>query len=145
MTDNPVRVIDAFVDALDLLGDRFTSILRSDLSRLIYDALDGQVPTIFGDTITAVEQRGDGVHVRFKDREPERFDLLVGAAGLHSVVRSLVFGPEDTYEKYLGYYVASFSSMEYPRRERDAFISYAAPGRQVSRYTLRDGARSFSS
>jgi len=126
-----------------VLGDRFTSILRSDLSQLIYEELKGQVPTIFGDTITAVEQREDGVHVRFKHREPERFDLLAGADGLHSAVRNLVFGPEDTFEKYLGYYVASFSALGYPHQERDAFISYAAPGRQVSRYTLRDGRTVF--
>jgi 2-polyprenyl-6-methoxyphenol hydroxylase-like FAD-dependent oxidoreductase len=126
-----------------VLGDRFTSILRSDLSRLIYEALEDHVPTIFGDTVTAIEQRDDGVLVRFKHRAPERFDLLVGADGLHSVVRSLVFGPEDTFEKYLGYYVASFSSASYPHWEHDAFISYAAPGRQVSRYTLRDGRTVF--
>ena len=39
----------------------------------------------------------------------------------------------------MGYYAASFSIANYPYREQYAYVSYAAPGRQVSRYSLRDG------
>jgi 2-polyprenyl-6-methoxyphenol hydroxylase-like FAD-dependent oxidoreductase len=121
----------------DVLGGRFLSILRSDLSRLIYEALDEQVRTIFGDTITGLEEGDDNVRVSFKHKEAETFDLVIGADGLHSAVRGLVFGPEDRCEKYLGYYVASFSAADYARRDRHAYVGYAPPGRQISRYTLR--------
>lgn len=121
----------------DLLGDRFLSILRSDLSRLIFESLQGRVRALFGDTITGIAQDSDGVAVAFARAPPERFDLVIGAGGLHSPVRSLVFGPSERYEKYLGYYVASFSVEGYPRRDPHAYVSYSAPGLQVSRYSLR--------
>lgn len=121
-----------------VIGDRYLSILRSDLAKLIYGALDGKVRTLFGDTIVALDQDGESARVTFRNAAPERFDLVIGAGGLHSPVRNLAFGPEEHYERYLGYYVASFSAERYPQREPHAYVSYAAPGRQVSRYALRD-------
>lgn len=120
-----------------VLGDHFLSILRSDLARLIYDSLDGKVRTIFDDTITAIKQDENMVRVSFKHASPENFDLVIGAGGLHSPVRGIVFGPEERFEKYLGYYTASFTVTGYPHRDSRAYVSYAPPGRQVSRYALR--------
>ncbi len=119
------------------LGEQYVSILRADLARSIYESLGSTVATIFGDSIACMEQQGDGVHVGFMHAASERFDLVIGAGGLHSTVRKLAFGPESRYERYLGYYAASFSVHGYPRRDPRAYVSYAAPGRQVSRYSLR--------
>ncbi|MGA7324432.1 MAG: FAD-binding domain, partial [Rhodomicrobium sp.] len=126
-----------------VLQGRYISILRSDLSRLIYGALGGRVRTVFGNTITGIEQDAGGVQVIFAHGKPERFDLVIGAGGLHSPVRNLVFGPKCGYECYLGYYAASFSIGGYPHRDPDAYISYSLPGRQVARYSLRDGRTVF--
>jgi 2-polyprenyl-6-methoxyphenol hydroxylase-like FAD-dependent oxidoreductase len=120
-----------------VMGDRYLSILRSDLSKIIYSALDGKVTTIFGNSVVALEQDHDGVEVEFQHGPAERFNLVIGAGGLHSPVRNLVFGPEDRYENYLGYYAASFSVGGYPHHDPHAYVSFAAPGRQVSRYSLR--------
>ena len=120
------------------LGDRYLSILRGDLSRFIYEALGGRVRTIFGDRITAIRQEDDGVSVAFAHAAAERFDLVIGAGGLHSPVRALVFGPDDRYQTYLGYDTASFSIEGYPRRDPRSYVSFAAPARQVTRYSLRD-------
>jgi 2-polyprenyl-6-methoxyphenol hydroxylase-like FAD-dependent oxidoreductase len=121
----------------------YIGVLRSDLSRLIYKALGGKVRTIFGDTVTAIEQGDRGVLVSFEHAPPERFDLVIGAGGLHSPVRALVFGPEGRYEKYLGYYAASFGVDGYPHQDPRAYVGYAAPGRQLSRYALRGGRTVF--
>jgi 2-polyprenyl-6-methoxyphenol hydroxylase-like FAD-dependent oxidoreductase len=118
-------------------GDRYLSVLRSDLAKLIFESLEGRVRTIFGDSIEAIEQDDAGARVTFRHSAAERFDIVVGAGGLHSPVRRLLFGPESRFEKYLGYYAASFSVDGYPRRDPNAYVSYAAPGRQVSRYSLR--------
>jgi 2-polyprenyl-6-methoxyphenol hydroxylase-like FAD-dependent oxidoreductase len=119
------------------LGDRYLSILRSDLSRLIFESLGGAVRSVFGETVTAIEQDEHSARVSFKSAPAERFDLVIGAGGLHSPVRTIMFGPESRYEKHLGYYAASFDVEGYPHRDPRAYVSYAAPGRQVSRYSMR--------
>ncbi len=81
------------VDAFD--GEGFISeieILRGDLAQLLFDATCDRVRYVFGDTITALSQDGDGVDVVFAQSAPARFDLVVGADGLSSIVRRLAFG-----------------------------------------------------
>lgn len=143
---NEVRIVDALgrrtggfsTRGLEkVLGSRFLSILRSDLSKTIFQSLGGKVRTLFGDTITAIHQDTMGVDVSFAAAPPERFDLVIGAGGLHSPVRRLAFGPLEWFERYLGYHVASFSVAGYPRRDSHAYVTYAAPGLQLSRYSLR--------
>ncbi|MGH9423333.1 MAG: FAD-binding domain, partial [Thermoanaerobaculia bacterium] len=123
--------------------NRFVSVMRSDLSRRIYDLLDGRVETIFGDTITAITQDAAGVSVAFERSEPRRFDLVIGADGLHSRVRELALGNAQSEEKFLGYYVAAFTSDSYPHRDEDAYITYSEPRRTVARYALRGNRSTF--
>ena len=60
------------------------------------------------------------------------FDLLIGADGLHSNVRSLVFGSPRQFERHIGYYVAAFTARGYRPRDELAYVSYGVPGRQIS-------------
>ncbi|MEV6522542.1 FAD-dependent monooxygenase [Longispora sp. NPDC051575] len=85
-------------------------ILRDDLARLLAGAAGGDVEYLFDDSITAVEQDGHGVRVTFENAAPRSFDLLVGADGLHSNVRRLVFGPEEEFISHLGTYLAVFTA-----------------------------------
>jgi 2-polyprenyl-6-methoxyphenol hydroxylase-like FAD-dependent oxidoreductase len=70
-------------------------ILRGDLGAILYEATRPGVSYLFDDTITDLKQHTDGVLVRFEKADPRRFDLVVGADGLHSVVRRLAFGPQN--------------------------------------------------
>lgn len=126
-----------------LVGRRYLSILRSDLAKEIYGALGGEVRTLFGDTVTGLRQDDSGVTVEFRSGQSERFDLVFGAGGLHSPIRNLLFGAESNFEKFLGYYAASYSVVDYPHQEPHLFVSYSTPGKQVTRYTLRDGRTVF--
>src|ERR1051325_9868150 len=96
---------DAFREAL---GDRFISLLRGDLAKTSFETIAGKAEVIFGDSIGSVREDSAGVEVTFQHRPTRRFDLLAGCDGLHSIVRTLVFGRESQFEKYLGYYAASF-------------------------------------
>jgi 2-polyprenyl-6-methoxyphenol hydroxylase-like FAD-dependent oxidoreductase len=60
----------------------------------------------FGETVTSLSDGAAGVDVSFKTGVTERFDFVVGADGLHSVVRRLIFGPESDYVRHLGCYTA---------------------------------------
>ncbi len=125
------------------LGDRFLSIPRGDLARVIYRAIGTGVETIFGECVAAMEQRTDGVEVSFAGGGSRVFDLVVGADGLQSGVRAALFGTREKFERYLGYYAASFVTRGYPKRDEHAYVSYAAPGRQISRYALRGDLSAF--
>src|SRR4051812_22568622 len=85
-------------------------VLRGDLAGVLYDATCSEVEYVFGDSVTALEDDGDGVTVTLERSEPRRFDLVVGADGLHSVVRALAFGPEESFTRDLGLYGCWFTA-----------------------------------
>ena len=125
------------------LCNRFFSLPRGDLARAIFDTVADKIETLFDDTITAISENADGVEVQFEHGRPRRFDLLIGCDGLHSAVRQIARDHEKEFEKYLGYYCASFITTNYPHREEQTYTSYAEPGRQISRYALRGGRTAF--
>ena len=121
-----------------LTGERYITLGRSDLSKLIYDRISGSCEIIFGDSITTLREADDAVHVEFEHGGERHFDLVVGADGLHSRVRELVFGLQDRYEKDLGYWVAAFEIIGYRPRDELVYTIYGAPGRQIGRFSLHN-------
>jgi len=125
------------------LGGRFFSIPRSELARTIYETIEGRVPLLYGTSIRTLHQDAGGIELELSTGETHRFDLLVGADGLHSRVRELAFVADPLLERYLGYIAASFTTEGYPHRDEGVYVSYARPGRQVSRYAMRGGRSAF--
>ena len=99
--------------------------------------------TVFGNGVKAIEQTPDRVDVFFEHGDRRPFDLVVGADGLHSAVRTAIFRIHATAERYLGYCAAVFVTRGYSRRDEHVYVSYAAPGRQISRFALRDDRTGF--
>ncbi len=114
-------------------------IMRGDLARILYEATRDNVTYIFSDSIAAIEERADGVHVSFDRHPPAVFDMLVGADGVHSNVRRHVFGDESQFVQQLGSYMAVFSSPNHLQLDRWQLI-YTQPGRVVSIKTARGNA-----
>jgi 2-polyprenyl-6-methoxyphenol hydroxylase-like FAD-dependent oxidoreductase len=126
-----------------MTGGRFTSVPRSELSAALLGALAGRVETIFDDGVAAIDDLGGEVRVRF-ERTPARvFDLVVGADGLHSAVRKLVFGEETRWERYLGMKVAAFVVSGYRPRDELVYVMHTEVGQQVSRFSMRDDRTMF--
>ncbi|KAH7141143.1 hypothetical protein EDB81DRAFT_799476 [Dactylonectria macrodidyma] len=119
-------------------------IMRGDMVQIIYDAsirqeakLKGKLGKnglnyVFGQTITALDQRSDGVHVTFSDDRTERYDLVVGADGQRSRTRRLAFGSEvsNAAFKSIGVHAAYF---DMPRVEGEGTLAKAhlSPGRNI--------------
>ncbi|MFE1775408.1 FAD-dependent monooxygenase [Streptomyces sp. NPDC059008] len=85
-------------------------VLREDLVRMVYEHTRAGVEYLFGDSITALDEDETGVRVDFAHGPSRTFDLVVGADGLHSTVRRLVFGPEERFAHHLGSYLSVFSA-----------------------------------
>ncbi|MFZ0760289.1 MAG: FAD-binding domain [Candidatus Sulfotelmatobacter sp.] len=132
------RVAGFPVDAFDrMTGGRYVSLPRGELAATIFDKIEGKVETIFGDSVDRLEQTDRGVEVSFESRGVREFDLVVGADGLHSRVRELVFGKERRFEKYLGYKAAAFEVEGYRPRDELVYLMYTQVGQQVGRFALR--------
>jgi 2-polyprenyl-6-methoxyphenol hydroxylase-like FAD-dependent oxidoreductase len=91
------------------ISSRHVEILRGELTRILYDATRDTAEYIFGDSIASLHDDGSGVDVTFDSGTERHFDLVIGADGLHSNVRRLVFGPEGPLHRPLGGYLAVFS------------------------------------
>jgi 2-polyprenyl-6-methoxyphenol hydroxylase-like FAD-dependent oxidoreductase len=115
-------------------GDGITGdveILRDDLTRILQESACEGVEYMFGDSITSIAQDEDGVSVMFERAQPRRFDLVVGADGLHSTVRSIAFGPEAEFMRPLGYYAGIFTIPNFLNLDRQ-WLWCNLPGKMVS-------------
>ena len=101
-------------------------ILRGDLSSILLGATT-DVEYLYGDSITGLVQDDRGVLVTLREAGERRFDLVIGADGVHSRTRSIAFGPESQYVHHLGGY-ASYFTIETPEPLDGWMKIYTAPG-----------------
>lgn len=115
---------------------------RGALASVLYEAARDHAEFVFGDAIAALDQNAGGVDVTFEHGAPRRFDLVVGADGLHSGVRRLVFGPESAFVRHLGLYVATTpfdGPIEHPRE----VVLHNTPGRLAAIHPSPAGPLAF--
>ncbi|MFD5933499.1 FAD-dependent monooxygenase [Streptomyces sp. NPDC060333] len=117
----------------DSAGD--IEIPRADLAHVLRDALPPSASLVFGESISELHDDGDGVDVRFISGKQDRFDLVVGADGMHSLTRRLTFGAEKDYLKYLGFYVAlADMPAEHSADRRNLFLNWPGHMIGIARY-----------
>ncbi|MGB8363787.1 MAG: FAD-dependent monooxygenase [Rhizomicrobium sp.] len=101
-------------EEMTISGGRFDNddieILRDDISRLLVGKLPEGTEIIYGDSVTSIDEGENGVTVTFEKGPARKFDLVVGADGLRSNIRKLVFGGDSRFLKPLGVALAPFST-----------------------------------
>ena len=128
-----------------LVGEQMISIMRGDLEQVLHDALfdestgAGRVEVRFGESIDAIENGPDGVTATLADGSRIRADLLVGADGLHSTVRRMIFGPEEAYRYDLDAIVVSFALLDPPEQLADRTTFLTLVDRSAGVYPQRGG------
>ncbi len=100
-------------------GERFcyregedVEIIRGDLVEILIDAIEG-VPCHFNQLVDSIKQRDGDVEVQFKDGRIEHYDLAIGADGLHSTTRRMVFDKDEYKLTNFGAYFSVFSIPNY--------------------------------
>lgn len=126
---NPVTV--EYQKLVAAMSDRHVEIMRDDLSQIYFDASSSDAEYIFDDEITAIS--ADGA-VTFAKSASRTFDIIVGADGLHSGVRRLIFGSDSGHSRFLGAYLAVLSVPKALAHEGD-LLTYLGAGRMASIYT----------
>lgn len=161
VNDDGKRIATLPADIFSGRASRDDEIMRGDLARILYGRTRADVEYLFGDSITSITSipsttsttsttattattaRADGHHevdgangvdVTFEHAAPRRFDLVVGADGLHSTVRRLAFGPEEQFVRHLGAYISAFSMPNELGLDREE-LYHALPGRLICAYS----------
>jgi 2-polyprenyl-6-methoxyphenol hydroxylase-like FAD-dependent oxidoreductase len=114
-------------------------VLKSDLTRILYDLTKDDTEYVFGDTVTALDQGPGGVRAEFERGGPRTFDLVVGADGLHSRVRTLAFGPKADFTHPMGYAFATYGMPNYLGLDHSG-LSHVAGDRSVNVFASRHDA-----
>lgn len=120
-------------------GNRDVELPRGDLASILLEASRENMEILFDDSIVALSQDDDGVGVTFDRANARRFDLVIGADGLHSAVRRLAFGPESDFVEHMGIYIATMP-FDGPIDNRRDVVMYNTPGRAVTIHPGRDRA-----
>ncbi|SDG47083.1 2-polyprenyl-6-methoxyphenol hydroxylase [Sinosporangium album] len=115
------------------VSDEHIEVMRDELSTIFYEATREHVEYVFGDSIASIVEVSDGVEVTFERGDPRRFDLVVGADGLHSTVRRLTFGPEERFTTFIGAYLGVFSLPNYLNLDGQV-LTYVDVGRLAGIY-----------
>ncbi|MHC5558855.1 FAD-dependent oxidoreductase [Kocuria sp. U4B] len=127
-----------FARALD---GRLMSLMRPDLELALREQVAGSVDLRFGCTVDRIDDGPGSVRGVLDDGTVLEADLLVGADGIHSRARSLVFGPEEQYIRLLGLHTAAFTFTDphLPALLGDRLHLTDTVDRMMGLYALRDG------
>jgi 2-polyprenyl-6-methoxyphenol hydroxylase-like FAD-dependent oxidoreductase len=126
---------------LALLDGKLVSLMRGDLQRAVLEQLPSTVDLRFNQWVSQVRAPVGAIEVHLQGGDVERADVLIGADGIHSRVRDLVFGEGTSWSRFLGFHTAA---LVIEARELDDELAnelhiVSVPGRQVMLYPLRDG------
>jgi 2-polyprenyl-6-methoxyphenol hydroxylase-like FAD-dependent oxidoreductase len=113
-------------------------IVRGTLCQILMDHIS-DAEFIFGSSIRAISQSSDSVRVEFTKNSPREFDLLIGADGLHSNVRAIVFGDESRFVRDLGLYLCVYTVSNYLNLDRME-MQYSELGRVAAIWSSRGDA-----
>lgn len=109
---------------------RDIEVPRGTLANALTDLLSDDVEVLFNDSVSTLDERSGHVDVTFTSGRQREFGLALGADGLHSNIREVVFGPEDQYHRYLGYCFAGFSVPNDLRLAHEALM-WNTPGKSA--------------
>ena len=114
-----------------------TIVTRADVQQALVRGLDSFVKVKMGITVEKISQNETSATVRLSDGSEEIFDLVVGADGIHSQVREMVF--KEDFLKYYGWSVDTFWAPKQFTPSRGA-IHISSAGKLCFIFPLEDKA-----
>lgn len=125
-------------------------ILRDDLSQILSGGLPEDIEIIYGDSVAGYTESDESVTVSFQSGKHRDFDLIVGADGLPSSLRKLIFGDDRAFLRPFDVVVAPFTApntiglkdwqLTYKDGEASCSV-YTAPGNETLRASFSFAAK----
>ncbi|MFT9294876.1 MAG: FAD-dependent monooxygenase [Acetobacter orientalis] len=88
------------------------AVLRGDIEEALWHGIKGKVEVRFGTTPVAIVNGATQAQVTLRDKSgqeiTETYDLVIGADGVRSTVRKLVFGPDEAFFHSVGTMLCAF-------------------------------------
>lgn len=97
----------SYTDIAKAIDDKMIVILRDDLHKIMLSATK-HIDIQFNTSIASLDNKSDGVDVKFTSGTKETYDLVVGADGYRSSIRKMCFGSDRNFIHKLGYRVAAW-------------------------------------
>ena len=127
---------------IEKFGAPFYAFHRADLHKMLLDAVERNDPNciIVGKRLRTLAEDADGVNLSFEDGSEEREELVVGADGVHSAVRTLLHSdPSARYTGHVAYRgMVSVDDIE-PGLVEPKMNLWAGPSAHVVAYYVRRG------
>lgn len=111
------------------------TLSRSRLVKILYKKVSDKTEIHFGLYPQAIQSSPDQVCVTLSDGTVLEVDLFIGADGLRSSARELVFGDRDVYMHSTGYRCAAFQFPNNLDMGENA-VNYGEPGRITEFYPM---------
>ncbi|WP_306355685.1 MULTISPECIES: FAD-dependent oxidoreductase [unclassified Nocardia] len=125
------------------VGARAVSVLRGDVESVLYEAVADKVRIRFATTVRAVDGHADGIRAELSDGTRIDADLLIGADGVHSGIRDLVFGTGNDHLVDMRTVVAAFPLGALPDQvPAGVGTTYIGTGRTAAVMNLGSGRSS---
>jgi salicylate hydroxylase len=134
-----LSVQDLTSEPARLYGENTYTVHRADLLDVIKGALPADAVKL-GKRLSGFSASGAGVRLDFADGERAEADVLVGADGIHSVIRGTLTEPVPPAHSGLCAFRALVPAAEAPELAcRPAQVVWLGPGRHVVHYPVSRG------
>ena len=136
------KLFDLGEDSIRRFGAPYWMVHRGDLHRVLVDAVKACDPgaITLGHRISGFSQDETGVTLTFANGDTDRGDVLLGADGVHSVLRSQMFeSPEAKFTGLMAWRgMARMEDLPEVLR-RPVGTNWVGPGGHVITYPIRSG------
>lgn len=123
-----------------LYGYPYLTAHRADLHSVLAEGVRREDPAaiVLGAKLVDFDRRGDTVIARTEDGRSFEADVLIGADGVHSVVRGLLFGADQPRFSGLMAWRGVIEAKDLPPQlQRPLGVNWVGPGAHVIHYPLR--------
>lgn len=141
VSGEPITAVDLGEPFQRQYGDPYVVLHRSDLHRALLDAcVEHELVSLETDRqLMRVDDFGDSAVAVTADGSTYRADAVIGADGLHSIVRDMIVGDAPVASEYVAYRgVIPYASVT-PHAGVDSMVMWVGPDLHLVQYKLRGG------